>query len=73
VEVPGLTRRRLDLGRHATITHVGPYRKLHAAWSALIEGLQAGGHQPGWPQLEIYGHWTPDEAKLETTLVVPLG
>lgn len=65
----GLERREVQLDRHAYAKHVGSYRLLPAACETLHDWIKAQGHRPATPLVEIYGHWTDDESKLETELV----
>ena len=54
-------------GRVATVTHVGPYQRMHESYSVLDQYLQANGLKcaASW---ELYGHWNDDESKLTTDL-----
>jgi len=38
----------------------------------MTKALEAAGHRTGWPMVEVYGHWTNDESKLETETFVEL-
>lgn len=66
----GLERKVVRLGRHAYWKHVGPYRLLGKVGEEMRARLAARGVVLGWPMVEVYGHWTPDEARLETEVLV---
>jgi hypothetical protein len=38
----------------------------------MRDELKRNGFSPGFPYIEIYGHWTEDETKLETELLMSL-
>jgi effector-binding domain-containing protein len=69
----GLERKTVRLTRYAYWKHIGPYHLIPAAGAAMTNALKAGGHQTGWPMVEVYGHWTNDESKLETETFVAVG
>lgn len=56
-------------GQAAVAVHVGPYHLLGKTHDAVQAWCAANGRAPGGKSLEIYGDWTEDEAKLETTVV----
>ncbi|MCC6662074.1 MAG: hypothetical protein IT437_14455 [Phycisphaerales bacterium] len=66
----GLERRRVRLGRHAYWKHVGPYRLIGATGDAMRAALARRGVQTALPMVEVYGHWTQDESRLETETLV---
>ncbi|HKS83098.1 MAG TPA: GyrI-like domain-containing protein [Candidatus Acidoferrales bacterium] len=60
-------------GEAAVGVHVGPYDRLGAAHDAIHEWSRTSGRKfAGW-SWEIYGDWSDDPAKLETTIVYLLG
>lgn len=65
-EIPG--------GKAAACLHVGPYDQLGAAYAALGEWMQAGGHMPAGVAYEFYLNdpQTTPPAELQTQLVFPL-
>lgn len=63
---------RVKLTRYAMWKHVGPYHLLHATATTMNAALAAQGEHTGWPMLEVYGHWTNDESRLETEVFVAL-
>ena len=62
----GLERKAVCLTRYAYWKHVGPYRYLPVVGLSMRKKLEANGVCPSWPMIEVYGHWTNDENKLET-------
>ena len=70
--VAGLERKTIRLTRYAVWKHIGPYRLLPATGDAMIKALEAEGHRIGRPMVEVYGHWSDDESKLETETFVAL-
>jgi hypothetical protein len=60
----------LKLNRYLRHVHVGPYTKLPDVWAELKKRLGEFGGHAGLPSVEIYGHWTQDESKLETTILI---
>lgn len=72
MEVSGLERRVVRLGRHAYWKHVGPYQLLGETCAAMKKSVEVQGLRPGAPLIEIYGHWNEDPAKLETEIVFPV-
>jgi hypothetical protein len=62
----GLEQKIVRLTRYAVWKHVGPYHLLPATGEAMGRALTAGGHKTSLPMVEVYGHWTQDESKLET-------
>ncbi len=73
VEAPGaegLERKTVRLTRYAVWKHVGPYHLIPVTGAAMTKALEAQGVKTGWPMVEVYGHWTNDESKLETETFV---
>ena len=68
----GLELKSVRLARYALCKHVGPYHLIPATGAAMTKALEAAGHRTGWPTVEVYGHWTSDESKLETETFVVL-
>jgi predicted transcriptional regulator YdeE len=68
----GLEQKKVRLTRYAVWKHIGPYHLLPATGAAMVSALKAAGHQTGSPMVEVYGHWTSDESKLETETFVEL-
>lgn len=68
----GLEQKTVRLTRHAYWKHVGPYHLIPATGAAMNKALEVAGRRTGWPMVEVYGHWTKDESKLETETFVAL-
>lgn len=68
----GLEARTVSLVRYAYFKHTGPYRLIREAGTDMRSSLKAKGLRTGFPYIEIYGHWTSDESKLETELLMNL-
>ena len=66
------SRRSVRLLRYAEWKHVGPYNKLGEACAALKKAVEAMGFRLSGPLVEVYGHWTDDESKLETTILLSI-
>ena len=64
--------KKITLARYAYWKHVGPYTKLKEAYSNMHSELEKRNIGFYFPFLEIYGHWTPDENKLETEILFSL-
>src|SRR5262245_20166118 len=56
------------VGEAAVVVHRGPYSELPAAHQALHQWCAANGRNIGAHSLEIYGDWSEDHQKLETTI-----
>jgi len=70
--VAGLERKTIRLTRYAVWKHIGPYHLIPATGNAMTKALEAAGHRKDWPMVEVYGHWSNDESKLETETFVAL-
>ena len=55
-------------GEAAQVVHRGPYSQLGAAHQALHEWCRSNQRTIGASSLEIYGDWSDDPQKLETTV-----
>lgn len=66
----GLEQLQLNLEQYAYYKHVGPYNLLRQVGQNMIQEITRRGLQTTLPHVEIYGHWTPDESKLETELLM---
>ena len=55
-------------GEALTVVHRGPYSGLPKAHAALHGWCAANGRKVGAYSLEIYGDWSDDPSKLETTI-----
>jgi effector-binding domain-containing protein len=55
-------------GEVARAVHVGPYDRLRETHDAIHAWCAANGRAIGGASWEVYGDWTDDPAKLETTI-----
>lgn len=75
-EIPGpetgLERKNIHLVKYAYYKHIGSYHLIKQAGQNMRDKLKSSGFETCFPYLEIYGHWTDDETKLETELLMCL-
>ena len=67
-----LEQKNITLIKYAYYKHIGPYHLIKQAGQNMITELKERGFETSLPYIEIYGHWTSDETKLETTLLMCL-
>ena len=67
-----LEHKSLSLTRYAYYKHIGPYNLIKQVGQAMNNEIQKKGFEVSPPYVEIYGHWTNDESKLETELIMCL-
>ena len=76
VEVNGhhaeLEEKQIHLPKYAYYKHIGPYSLIKQAGQQMTEEIKKLGLAIQSPYIEIYGHWTNDESKLETELIMCL-
>lgn len=68
-----LEYKQLRLATYAYYKHVGPYSLIKQAGLAMKEEIKKHRLETVLPYIEIYGHWSNDESKLETELLMCLG
>jgi hypothetical protein len=68
----GLEQKQLVLPKHAYYKHIGPYSLIKQAGAKMTEEIKNKGFETTLPYVEIYGHWVPDESKLETELLMSI-
>jgi predicted transcriptional regulator YdeE len=68
----GLEQKNLTLTKYAYYKHIGPYNLIKQAGQNMRDELSSKGFNTTLPYIEIYGHWTNDEIKLETELLMSL-
>lgn len=68
----GLELKRITLTKYAYYKHIGPYKLIKQAGQNMRDELKNKGLDATLPYIEIYGHWTIDESKLETELLISL-
>jgi hypothetical protein len=66
----GLEQKVILLTKYAYYKHIGPYSLLKQAGDDMKNEIRRLGFTPNLPFIEIYGHWTNDESKLETELLM---
>ena len=65
----GLELKKVHLARYAYYKHIGPYHLMGEAHAKALHEIKQSGLNTCWPYIEIYGHWTDDESKLETEML----
>lgn len=68
----GLEHKTINLEKYAYCKHIGPYNLIKQTGTNMINELEHRGYKTGDLYIEIYGHWTNDETKLETELFMTL-
>lgn len=68
----GLEQKNITLAKYAYYKHIGPYNLIKQAGENMSAELKNQGFEISHPYIEIYGHWTEDENKLETELLMCL-
>jgi hypothetical protein len=68
----GLEHKVVNLPKYTYYKHVGPYNLLKQVGQNMRAVLKTQGFDTRLPYIEIYGHWTNDETKLETELLMCL-
>ena len=69
---PGMEKKAIHLTKYAYFKHVGPYHLLKRTGQNMRDELRHQGMETCFPFIEIYGHWTNDESRLETELIICL-
>lgn len=68
----GLEKKEINLEKYAYYKHIGPYNLIKQAGQNMRSQLASQGFEVVLPYIEIYGHWTNDEIKSETELIMCL-
>jgi hypothetical protein len=68
----GLEHKEIILKKYGYYKHVGPYNMIKKIGQEMRAELTSRQFNVGDPYIEIYGHWTNDENKLETELLMAL-
>jgi predicted transcriptional regulator YdeE len=68
----GLEQKNITLIKYAWCKHIGPYNLIKQTGQNITKELMDRGFETTFPYVEIYGHWTNDETKLETELLMCL-
>lgn len=67
-----LEQRNIILQKYAYYKHIGSYNLLKQVGTNMRNELKSKGFETVLPYIEIYGHWTNDESKCETELLMCL-
>ena len=67
-----LQQKKVTLTKYAYYKHIGPYNIIKPFGQAMIAKIKNKGFEVTNPYIEIYGHMTMDETKLETELFMSL-
>jgi effector-binding domain-containing protein len=68
----GMKRKEIIFTKYARLKQAGSYTLIKRAGENMTTELEAAGYEIISPYVEIYGHWTNDETKLETELIMGL-
>jgi effector-binding domain-containing protein len=68
----GLEQKTITLIKYAYYKHIGSYNLIKQVGQNMTDELRSKGYETILPYIEIYGHWTNDETKLETELLMCL-
>jgi predicted transcriptional regulator YdeE len=68
----GLEVMKISIGKYAYHKHIGSYKLIKQVGRNMTNELTKQGYEIILPYIEIYGHWTSDESKLETSLLMCL-
>ena len=68
----GLEQKSITVLKYAYHKHIGAYNLIKQAGQNMTAELKSKGYETTLPYIEIYGHWTNDETKLETELLMSL-
>jgi predicted transcriptional regulator YdeE len=67
-----LEQKIIHLTKYAYYKHIGAYSLIKQSGQNMRNELKSKGFETILPYIEIYGHWTQDETKLETELLMCL-
>ena len=67
-----LEQKKIYLEKYAYYKHIGPYNLIKQTGQNMTAELKKRGLETSLPYIEIYGHWTNDETKSETELLMCL-
>ncbi len=71
-QIMDLEQKTVTLIKYAYHKHIGPYNLIKQAGQNMANDLKDRGFATTLPYVEIYGHWTNDETKLATELLMSL-
>ena len=67
-----LELKNITLDHYAYYKHIGPYALIKKVGQEMREELKEKGLEITTPYIERYGHWTNNQMKLETELLIAL-
>jgi effector-binding domain-containing protein len=67
-----LELKNISLKKYGYYKHIGPYNLIKQAGTNMTRELESKGFKVTLPYIEIYGHWSNDESKLETELLMAI-
>jgi predicted transcriptional regulator YdeE len=67
-----LEQKTVNLPKYAWYKHIGPYNFIKQLGENMAAQLKNQGLKTDGTYIEIYGHWTADENKLETELLMSI-
>ena len=67
-----LEHKIISLNKYAYYKHTGPFNLIKQVGQNMKNELGSQGYETDLPYIEIYGHWTNDETKCETELLMSL-
>ena len=67
-----LEQKIITLTKYACYKHIGSYNLIKQSGQNMRHELMNKGFEITAPYIEIYGHWSNDESKLETELLMSL-
>ena len=68
----GLEEKNIVLSKYAYYKHTGPYKLIKQTGARMTAELKQRGIKTVLPYIEIYGHWTGNEATSETELLMTI-
>ncbi|MEP7197098.1 MAG: GyrI-like domain-containing protein [Saprospiraceae bacterium] len=67
-----LEEKNISLIKYAYFKHIGPYNLIKQVGTNMRNELRTKGFETTLPYIEIYGHWSNDDSKCETELLMSL-
>jgi effector-binding domain-containing protein len=68
----GLEKKNISMNKYAYYKHIGPYNLIKHTGQNMVNEITKQGLEIIPPYIEIYGHWTGNEATSETELLMCL-
>jgi hypothetical protein len=69
-DAAGMEHKLISLDKYGYYKHIGPYNLIKQAGEKMTYELKNQGYETSLPYIEVYGHWTEDQTKLETELYI---